>query len=246
MKFLTLDQKGVFAAIILGCVLFVFGFLAVAVVPLRVVWGVAGGALFLITLFWFLLLSAISTGFGKRMKTKLGLYEDYRGYKNVAANGLGPALFAIITVVFGSSGHSVAYWAALVGFVTCVAAITSDKFSSEIGVMDGPPRMIFTFVKVKKGVSGGITRLGLVAGFAGAVLVSVLVLPFALVFGIPQPVYAIVAVTIGGFVGTISDSMLGFYESRGIGNKHTSNFVSSIIGALWGMALFMLFIAIIH
>ena len=38
----------------------------------------------------------------------------------------------------------------IIGFVASVAAITADKFESEIGIFDGMPRMIFTFKKAKK------------------------------------------------------------------------------------------------
>lgn len=251
MRILTLDEKGVVAAILLGAALFAFGTAAVMLGSTATVFktgyaAAAGGLLYLIGMLWFLVLAAISTNAWKRKKKKLGLYEESRGYMNVAANGLGPLAFAVVGVVCGFLGYRLLYWGAVVGFIASLAAITADKFSSEIGVLGGQPVMIFTFERVKKGISGGISGLGLAAGLGGAALAALLVFSFAPVFGLPAVVVGFFVITISGFVGTITDSMLGFYENKNIGNKHTSNYISSLVGGLWGMALFMLFIAIIH
>jgi uncharacterized protein (TIGR00297 family) len=204
------------------------------------------GLVYILAMFWFLALSAVSTWWGKERKKGMGLYEYSRGYKNVLANGLGPLLFALVVLVSGFFGFWLFYIGGVVGFLACVAAITADKFSSEIGVLDGPPVMIFTGRQVRRGVSGGVTMLGFVAGFGGAVLASVLVPLFFGLLGVPFLGFGAVAVIIGGFIGTVADSMFGFYETKKIGNKHSSNFLASLVGGFWGMALFMLFILIFH
>jgi len=133
----------------------------------------------------------------------------------------------------------------LIGFIAAVAAITADKFNSEIGVLaTGQPRMIFGLKKVKKGTSGGISVLGLVAGLFAALVVSLLFILVIGRFGIKADSAAaakvVIAVTIAGFIGSLVDSMLGYYEERGIGNKFTSNFACGIIAALVAVLIFML------
>ena len=132
-----------------------------------------------------------------------------------------------------------------------VAAVTADKFSSELGVLDGEPTSIVTFKKVEKGTSGGVTLFGIGMGVLGAFLIAIVsafvfFLFNPVLFGCPQSgcgsvplllILLIVAACIGGFFGTISDSYLGYFEEKGVGNKYTSNFICSIIGALAGFAI---------
>jgi uncharacterized membrane protein len=40
-----------------------------------------------------------------------------------------------------------------------------------------------------------------------------------------------------GFCGGLVDSLLGYYEEKGIGNKYTSNAICGIAGALIAMLI---------
>ncbi len=231
MTFLTLDIKGSLAALALGLAFYIL----------------AGFNLVLVAfMLYFLMLSSLVTSAGKSRKKAMGVYQKSRGILNVVSNGCGPLIFA--AVFFLTLFYNMQYLAvlALAGFGASVASVTADKFSSELGVLDGEPKDIFTFKHVKKGASGGITLFGLGSGFFAALLVST---PFSFVIfrlGLlpplqPQytlfPLYALITVCVGGFIGTLVDSLLGHYEEKGIGNKFTSNFICSVCGGAAGMLL---------
>ena len=123
----------------------------------------------------------------------------------------------------------------------------ADKFSSELGVLDGMPRLIFTFRKVKRGVSGGVTSLGLAAGLLGSLLIAVgifLIWDYISAvsgYGAYDILVVFMSIAIAGFSGTVIDSMLGYYEERGVGNKFTSNFMCSVCGAIISVLLALAF-----
>ncbi|MEM3859888.1 MAG: DUF92 domain-containing protein, partial [Candidatus Micrarchaeaceae archaeon] len=177
-------------------------------------------------LLYFLVLSAIVTAIGKSKKKQAKVFEESRGIKNVASNGGWALVIAILFFIFGSSTNLIIF---NVWFAAAVASITSDKFSSEIGVLDGIPVSIISLKKVKKGTSGGITMLGTLSGLFGAFFISLAIIPFSI--SAINAIELMGIITFGGFIGTISDSILGYFEEKGIGNKHTSNFFCSIIGS---------------
>lgn len=238
MDFLTLNWKGTLLAILIAVLLVIFGF------------GFRGyGTFFVLMMLLFLLLSAIVTRLGRGKKKKEGVYERLRGTNNVLANGLAPLFFAFL------------YWAAtlmnlgtlsylfFVGFIAAVASITADKFSSEIGVLDGAPRAIIGFKKTRKGVSGSVTWLGLLAGFIGAIIVSSVVLRFGWSLSFPGSanvyVLAFISCSLAGLGGTIVDSFLGYFESKGIGTKHTTNLLSSLVGGAIGVLIYFLLVFLV-
>ena len=55
----------------------------------------------------------------------MGLYEHERGWENVLSNGLLPSILAIGSPYLGPFP-----------FIASIAAVTADKFGSEIGVLD--------------------------------------------------------------------------------------------------------------
>lgn len=214
MAVLTLDRFGVVAALVLAAFLLYFG---------RQV-----GWMFVSLMTCFLLLAFIVTYFRIGYKERKGLTERSRGIRNVLANGLAPLAFAVIFYIGAGSQLGTV---ALAGFIGSVAAITADKFSSELGVLDGVPREIFSLRKTRKGRSGSVTLLGLGAGLLGALLIAL--------FGAAMLHYTqysnlsttyLVLGAAAGFVGTVVDSAVGHFEEIGMGNKHTSNFICSIAG----------------
>lgn len=233
MEFLTLDMRGVVLAIALGIMLIVLG---------------RGlGVFFLLSMIVFLLLSAVVTYTGIGYKRRLNIGQEPRGIRNVIANGVPPVLMAALFYASSITGIGSLALFSIIGFLASVAGITADKFSSEIGVLNGTPRSIFTLKKVKKGTSGGITLLGSFAGIFAAFLVSLLLIfagrqlyAVSGYHGLQVP-KTIIIVTIAGFIGSVVDSLLGHYEEMGIGNKFTSNFACGLVAGLAAMAIFAVF-----
>lgn len=223
MTFLTLDLRATLVSLALGILLIILGGRL--------------GAFFFIVMLYFLVISAIVTWIGTPYKKKRQLYEKSRGTKNVVANGAIPLVMASAFFVSAMAFTGLEQLMVF-GFVGSVAAVAADKFSSELGVLDGEPLMIFTLKKVRKGVSGGITWFGLLMGLAGAFAISLSVVLLSGAFFTQAPLYLIIGISLSGFIGTIADSMAGYFETKGVGNKFTSNGIASIAGALTAMAIF--------
>ena len=233
MEFLTLDLKGALLALAFGVALLLMG--------------LGFGYYLVLTMALFLFLSAIVTAMGSSYKKKIGMYQTPRGVKNVVANGLAPLIMATVFLYSSLKGHPTMELLSIIGFAASAASITADKFASEVGLFGGTPRMIFTFKKVKKGTSGGLTALGLAASLlASFIMASTIILVSYPLHSIGS-VYAfslsaaIASITLAGFIGNMVDSMFGYYEEQGIGNKFTSNFICSICGAVAAILIFMLF-----
>jgi len=196
----TLDKKGIGSALVLGLLLLIFG-----------------GISFLLIMLLFLVLSSFVTYYGVKAKSSMQLFEKSRSWKNVVANGIVP-LFVSIAYYFNPSIELIFV------YVVSVAAVTADKFASEIGVLDGIPRSILNFKKVKKGTSGGVTLLGIFASLLGSFLISIVLIPFG--------IYLVIISTILGLFGSIVDSIAGVFEEKGYGNKYTSNILCSLSASI--------------
>lgn len=230
MTFLTLDTNGIILAVIMGIALLILG--------------LSIGYFFLISMLVFLFLSAIVTWTGMRYKKRMGLGQSPRGVRNVLANGMPPIIMAVVFRIASAYGNGFWMLIAIIGFLGSIAAITADKFNSEIGVLNGMPRMIFSMRKVKKGTSGGITALGIFAGIVAAFIVALLIIPISpkipsLTGNNLDLMSAVVGITIAGIAGGFVDSALGYYEEKGIGNKFTSNFSCGIVAGIIAILLFI-------
>jgi uncharacterized protein (TIGR00297 family) len=222
-NFLTLDKEGILAAILLGAALLLFG-------------GTYYGLFFLGVLLWFLLLSSIVTWIGKKRKKAFGVYEKNRGWRNVVANGGVPLIIAAI--YHYGAGFLVPNNLLIVSYVASVAAITADKFSSEIGVLGGRPTMLVTLKKVKQGTSGAVTWLGIFSGLLASALVGLVLI------GDANFSTYMLMVVFSGFIGNAVDSILGYFENKGVGNKFTSNALCALSG--WLVCLLVLFALNVH
>lgn len=227
--FLTLNAKASLVALAMG------------IAMLLLAWPSYGMFFFLVML-WFLSISALVTFAGTTYKKKKGLYEKQRGVKNVIANGLLPLILVAMFAIFRLFHSGTLELFAVAGFMGAVSAVSADKFSSELGVLDGEPRMMFNFKRVKKGTSGGVTAFGLLMGLFGSLLASATVLLAPHIAFVVVPRYTIfVLALIAGFVGTVFDSMLGYFEEKGSGNKFTSNFFAAVGSSIVCIALLAFF-----
>jgi len=186
-----------------------------------VVVAVAGQLAFFGLLLFFLFASVIVTKYGYEKKREMGLYEHERSWENVLANGLVPTICAVASPHVG--------WGPYVG---SLAAITADKFASELGVLGGEPVYLLTLKKVKRGTNGAVTFFGLLMSLDGGLLVG-----FATSLFIPGiDLWKIVAIGMIGFAGSFADSLVGVLEEKGIGSKATTNAICSLFGAVAGLA----------
>src|SRR4030095_183492 len=129
----VLDKKGVLLALFFGAVLFFYG-----------------GPGYLALMLIFFCLAIFATKYEYELKKELGLYEHERGWENVLSNGILPSALAVLSAQIGP-----------IPFIACLAAVTADKFGSEIGVLDSKnPISLFGFKRVKPGTSGAMSVMG--------------------------------------------------------------------------------------
>jgi uncharacterized protein (TIGR00297 family) len=183
------------------------GAIAASVVGAFIVVGAGWwGGVILLT--FFVTSSALSLMRARRPSKSLDRHS--RGHRRdavqVLANGAIATLFAI---GFGLIDEAWAFAA----FAGALAAANADTWATEIGGMSGQiPRLMLSGKKVAPGVSGGVTAAGLLASLAGGAcigLVAALGIALGLVDHGPSTVSMIVAASIGGFCGSLVDSIIG-------------------------------------
>jgi uncharacterized protein (TIGR00297 family) len=190
-------------------------------IAMGIIVAVIGQPAFLALLLIFLISAVIVTKYGYEQKREMGLYEHERSWENVLANGLIPTICAVASPYIG--------WGPYVG---ALAAITADKFASELGVLGGEPFFLLTFKKTKTGRNGAITLFGTLMSFDAGLLIGI-----ATALLIPGVgLWKVVAIGLVGFAGSMVDSIVGVLEDRGIGTKATTNAICSLFGAIAGFA----------
>ena len=175
-----------------------------------------------ILLFSFLVLGVIVTKWRHEEKKEKGLYEHERGWKNVISNGMIPAICCIIYYINPSPA-----W--LASYVCSLAAATSDKFGSELGVLSGKPINLRDLKPAKPGTSGAISGLGTLMSFNGALIMALI----AYILFSFDPIYIFTIAAIG-FLGGFIDTLAGIFEEMGFGTKSTSNMICTIVGVVLG------------
>lgn len=129
----------------------------------------------------------------KKLHAKTGRRDTVQVLCNVLVGG-GMALCWELT---GKGAFLLAYGAAM-------AESLADSMASELGVMSGArPRDICTRKPLEKGLSGGVTALGLGASLLGALLIAAVCLPLGL------GVRGFLTVAACGFAGALLDSVMG-------------------------------------
>ncbi|MBU0591387.1 DUF92 domain-containing protein [Candidatus Micrarchaeota archaeon] len=201
----VLDKGGAILAIAFGAILFFFG-----------------GPEYLILMLIFFFLAIVVTKYEYEIKRDGGLYEHERGWENVLSNGLLPSALVILSPYIGP-----------MPFIASLAAVTADKFGSEIGVLESDdPISLFDLKPVKPGTSGAVSKIGTIASLAGSSIIGL----FAIFVFSVTPTQALL-IGLAGLAGSVIDSMFGVLEERGIGTKGTTNFICSLVGALIGYYL---------
>jgi len=176
----SLDLSGLFTATLLGTVIYKFGSI--------IVWG---------SMIAFFVSSSLVTKLSEKSEKKTA---KGRNYIQVLANG---SVAAIFSILFYYMKMEIFLLAAVAAFATS----NSDTWASEIGSLSkGKTFYILNFKIAPKGVSGAISRLGIVASLFGSLLIAGVFLGiYALEFGIDLGG----VITVCGFLGNIIDSYLG-------------------------------------
>lgn len=196
-----------------------------------------GGLSWFFLLLAFYLLGGAFTNYGYQIKYSSGIAQSQggvRGYKNVYSNSLIPLAMAICYGIYGNSIFIYAY-------IASVATAAGDTLASEIGeTSTSKPVMITSLKVVEPGVDGGVTILGEAASLFGSIIIALLAT------GMGMAGYsAILAGTVGGFLGTNFDSLLGAtLQKRGMLTNNGVNLFATLFGAVVG-AMFWWVIQII-
>lgn len=171
---------------------------------------VGGGWTWFALVLVFFVLAAPFTRFKYEYKRSLGVAQEKggaRGWPNTIANGGAAAVFAALENYASAFGHGGSLYA--VAFLGAVAAATADTLATEIGLLSKtPPRLIVHLKKiVLAGTSGGITLLGEFTTLLSSLLIGLLA---AILRIVPvDPVTVVTVATLGGFTGSLVDSVLG-------------------------------------
>jgi uncharacterized protein (TIGR00297 family) len=129
--------------------------------------------------------------------------------QTLANGGLGAALAA----AYAGSPDPLLFMA----FIGVMATVNADTWATELGVLSRvPPRLITTGQEVVPGTSGGVTRLGIWASLAGALLIGAMAAALSQVrsllsggvWSLQAASYPLLAVA-GGLTGSLFDSLLG-------------------------------------
>ncbi len=130
--------------------------------------------------------------------------SDKRDYTQVIANG---GVGLICAVLFQMTSVTLFK----LGAVIAIAAANADTWASEIGVLSKDiPINILSKTPVSKGLSGGVTKLGFMASFAGALFIAFINTFFSIgTMSFYISILHLSLVAFFGFLGSIIDSILG-------------------------------------
>jgi uncharacterized protein (TIGR00297 family) len=163
------------------------------------IFGIGGWKWTVPVLAFFVLSSLLSRVGRERKKEFESIFEKTgrRDHAQVAANGGVAGFIVLATYVLGSEEWYAAYLAS-------IAAVTADTWGTEIGLLSrGRTVGLPSFRVVPPGTNGGVTVVGLVGGIAGAVVVALAAFPWE------SDWQTLGLVVLGGFAGSIVDTLLG-------------------------------------
>lgn len=164
--------------------------------------------------FYLMLLFFIVAEFCTKLSRRKKVKHERRTMSNIAGNSGAAMIFLFL----GST----------TGFFGAISAALADTLSSEIGLTSKKkPVLITSGEEVEAGVDGGITFKGIVAAFAGALLVA----GFHLFLNWNAGMFFVLI--IAGVAGSLVDSLFGAVLERKkvIGNMEV-NFLGSASGAI--------------
>ncbi len=165
-----------------------------------------------------LLLFFLSWGLWRRYRApyKAVLHERFDPRTRIQASDVGARVgwAALMVLLHIATGQRTRVFFAFVGAIATAAA---DIWATELGMLSArPPRLINTADRVMRGAAGAISLLGIIASLAASSLTgfAALLMQMAQTWITQQPWEAAynwlpLAVTLGGMVGCLTDSLLG-------------------------------------
>lgn len=183
-KLRMLSFSGMIAAVVIGSIVFGFG-------------GISASVL-LITFF-------LSGSLLSKCNRKHG---EARNWKQVLCNGIVPSIAVIIIALRPDLREEITLL-----FLGALATSTADTWATEIGMRFGKNVYnIFTLRKMQKGLSGGVSFIGIFASAFGAfVIAAISLINFSdtdKLCGLVL-VKVIPVITLSGFCGALLDSIIG-------------------------------------
>lgn len=188
-RFKLLSISGALAAFLLGSVVF----------------GLGGLTWSIVLMVFFLTSSGLSYLFKSRKAKAEEKYAkgSVRDYRQVLANGGLAGLFVILSLFIP---HSSIPW---LGFCASLAAANADTWATELGSLSKKnPVLISTLKPVESGTSGAVSLFGLAASLLGSCVIAAAGILFAPAGPTIAPWLFLIAVTLGGFTGSLEDSWI--------------------------------------
>jgi uncharacterized protein (TIGR00297 family) len=184
----ALSRSGGFAATLTGGLIF----------------GLGGFTWAILLLTFFVSSSLLSRLFSQRKKVlsdKISKGSQRDAGQVIANGGLG-ALLVVLYTLAPDQGWQ---WIAFAG---AMAAVNADTWATELGMLSpSPPRLITNGQVVERGISGGVSLMGYVAGFGGAFLIGMGAGGLSILDG--SFLMVLLVVTLAGLLGASFDSFLG-------------------------------------
>lgn len=198
--------------------------------------GFCGGIWWEVTMILFPAFAFVATKAHFEEKKAMGLQEGNRGCRGIL-NILGVILFpTIVSVIYHLT--DTADLELTIAFMSALAVSTADTFSSELGVLDPKVYMITTGRPCERGMNGGVSRYGMLVSAIGAGAFAFL--GYLIIF--QELSFLMLIPWAAGILGNVIDSVEGaVFENRGLMSKYTVNTSSSMIGAMIGFLIAMLF-----
>ncbi|ADL07239.1 DUF92 domain-containing protein [Thermosediminibacter oceani] len=158
----------------------------------------------------FFISSSLLSYFKKSAKSRATQSFDKTGCRDVfqvLANGGVGLLYSVLYYITKNPSY-------LVLLAVSFAAANADTWATELGILSkARPISLRTFRRVEKGTSGAVSLSGTLAALMGALLIGISAAAgFKLMdFGdlAFTPVQSLLMVTLGGFLGSLIDSILG-------------------------------------
>ena len=192
-KYGLISHEGILASIIIGLAIYVFGGLN---------WFVLLGA--------FFLLATVAGKYKSREKKETEKEFEKGGTRDFWQVGANGAFAALIAVVHHFFPFAPLYFA----FLGTIATVTADTVATEVGVLSRTAYLVTNFKKVPRGVSGGVSLLGLGVSLVSALLIGLFAVAVNQVLpstnSLKGAIWLVILVTTAsGFFGSLADSLLG-------------------------------------